>query len=89
MFTFNFVYSDGSTKQRNFESVQSGVAWAFAEGDHLISYDYSGAETYEFWMEYHNGDWVHIKFKTLKEGFDYIYSIGDKHILNYGYNVIK
>ena len=40
---------------------------------------------YKFWIEYHNGDRVYKNFNTLKEGFDYIYGIGNTLIRNYGY----
>jgi hypothetical protein len=44
---------------------------------------------YKFWMEYHNGNRVYKDFATLKEGFDYVYGIGDAHIRNYGYERIQ
>lgn len=40
---------------------------------------------YKFWIQYHNGNRVFKNFDTLKEGFNYIYSIGDTHIYSYGY----
>jgi hypothetical protein len=94
MFKFTFIYSDNSVKQKVFASAEAGIAWAHNEGDHLVNYKYTHenaveSDLYKFWLEYHNGNRVYKDFPTLKEGYDYVYGIGDAHIRNYGFRKVS
>jgi hypothetical protein len=40
MYQFTFRYTNGEVITKIFASAQSGIAWAHAEGDHLLEYNY-------------------------------------------------
>lgn len=79
---FKIKYCDGSHEFREFANLAEAM-WCLRSDD-IVAIERVINPPQTFWIEYRTGDKTEMVFETLKEGYDYVYSIGPEHIRNYG-----